>query len=317
MSGMGHLAATLRLVARGIAARGKDELPLETPRRKPSVERTGIMVDARSMERYLRATRGEGLLARSGGEPVSSPLFPATWETAAALELFSRLDQPLPLGGVVHQESEILPLRPLRPGDHVRCRVELEKAERARKGIRLTLSTRNWNASGQLCSESTAVFLARSRVPADAPAHEPRPTRRDEGDPRGEPPEEWTELVRWSLRGDAGRKYARVSGDYNPIHLWPWSARAFGFRRPILHGFCTAAMVGHALVEHRLGGDTAALRRLRIAFRAPLPLPSRVRLLTGEGIGQRWFRVVDEEGETVHAEGTWGGAPSVTSLRDS
>jgi acyl dehydratase len=113
-------------------------------------------------------------------------------------------------------------------------------------------------------------------------------------------------VARWSLRGDAGRRYAAVSGDWNPIHLWSVTARPFGFRRPILHGFCTQAMVAHALIQHRLGGDAAALRRLRIAFRAPLPLPGSARLLVGEGIGVRWFRVAGDE-DIVHAEGTWAG----------
>jgi hypothetical protein len=29
-------------------------------------------------------------------------------------------------------------------------------------------------------------------------------------------------LANWDLAHDAGRRYASVSGDWNPIHLWPW-----------------------------------------------------------------------------------------------
>jgi acyl dehydratase len=264
-------------------------------------------VDARLHDRYLRATRGEAL-PRLSGEGVLSPVFTATWETAQALELFAGLDRPLPAGGVVHVESELVALRPISRSEHVRCRVELEKAERVRRGIRLTLIARSWTAAGQLCNQNTMVFLARMRTPSEAsPDPAPRSTARGEGDPRGEPPARWDEVERWRLRGDAGRRYAAVSGDYNPIHLWGWTARPFGFRRPILHGFCTEAMVAHALIRHRLGGDPAALRRLRIAFRAPLPLPGAARLLEAEGIGTRWFRVTDDAGDTVYAEGTWAG----------
>jgi acyl dehydratase len=109
------------------------------------------------------------------------------------------------------------------------------------------------------------------------------------------------------LGGGAGRRYARASGDYNPIHLWGWTARPFGFKRPILHGFCTAAMAAHALVEGPLGGDPTALRRMRIAFRAPLPLPAHARLWVGEADGHRWFRVTDDPGDTLFAQGTWSG----------
>jgi acyl dehydratase len=114
--------------------------------------------------------------------------------------------------------------------------------------------------------------------------------------------------VSWVLGGGAGRRFARASGDYNPIHLWGWTARPFGFKRPILHGFCTAAMTAHALVEGPLGGDPTALRRLRIAFRAPLPLPAHARLWVGEAAGQRWFRVTDDPGDTLFAQGNWAGS---------
>ena len=310
-----QIGSMLRLVARGVASRGgADPLP-EVPRRKPSIERVVRGVDARQHERYLRATAGEGVARLRGTGAVLSPVYSATWETAQALELMAGLDRPLPAGGVVHVESELVSLRPMGVDEQFRCRVELERADRVRKGIRLTLAMRNWTASGQLCTQSTAVFLARTRTREDAPRVDPRATARDEGDPRGEPPERWDEVMRWRLRGDAGRRYAAVSGDWNPIHLWGWTARPFGFRRPILHGFCTEAMVAHALVEHLLKGDPAALRRLRIAFRAPLPLPATARLLVGDGIGLRWFRVTDQSGDVIHAEGTWAGGANPPRLR--
>ena len=311
----------LRLVVRGMRQRGEAELPPQVPRRKPAVERDNIALDARLLERYLRATEGHRIARLHGADAVVSPVFPATWETALSLELLAGLDQPLPSGGMVHLESELLALRPISAADHVRCRVELERAERVRRGIRLTLNTRNWTAAGQLCTQGTVVLLARTRAPADnLPREAGRGSSRDEGDPRAEPPSAWDEAAEWRLGGGAGRRYAAVSGDYNPIHLWSWTARPFGFQRPILHGFCTQAMVAHALVEHRFGGDPAALRRLRIAFRAPLLLPGRARLLLGERLGQRWFRVVGEDDEKVFAEGTYAGGqnlpkPQLTLVR--
>ena len=305
---LAHLGTMLRLAARGLAARGDQEPLPEVPRRKPSVEHEGIALEPKRLERWLAATGGAGVARLNGPGAVVSPVFPATWEALQALELFAGLDRPLPAGGMVHVEGELVNLRPISPGDRLRCRVELDRAERVRRGVRLALTCRNWNAAGQLCTQSAMVVLARTRRPSDEhddPA--PRASGRGEGDPRAEPPAEWDEVARWRLPGSAGRRYAAASGDYNPIHLWSWTARPFGFHRPILHGFCTEAMVAHALIEHRCDGDPGALRRLRIAFRAPLPLPSTARLLVGERIGQRWFRVVDEAGGQVFAEGTYVG----------
>lgn len=302
---LSNIGAALRLAARGFMARNEAEPPLEAPRRKPSAERTGVFAAPAAVERYLEATEGGGIQALRGDRAPLPPLFPTTWETAQCLELFTGLDRPLPLGGVVHVESEILSLRPIRQGDAVRCRVELERAERVAKGIRLTVTARNWTGTGQLCSQSTAIFLARSRTPP-----EPRAAEEPRRAPAPEPAL-WEPLASWVLPGGAGRRFARASGDYNPIHLWSWTARPFGFRRPILHGLCTAAMTAHALVEGPLRGDPIALRRLRIAFRSPLPLPGHARLWVGEDAGLRLFRVTDDAAETVYAHGTWAGAPRV------
>ncbi|HEX8431681.1 MAG TPA: hypothetical protein VF625_10345, partial [Longimicrobium sp.] len=95
MSTLTHLGAALRLAARGAMARKQPEPPLETPRRKPSVEHGGITTDARSVERYLRATEGTGIARLRGEDAPLPPLYPSTWETAQCLELFAGLDRPL------------------------------------------------------------------------------------------------------------------------------------------------------------------------------------------------------------------------------
>ncbi len=305
---LAHLRAALRLVARGVRARGEPPVTPAVPRRRPAVEHDGIQPDAGRVPAYLAATAGGGIAAFRGGEALP-PLFSVTWETAAYVELLASLDPPLPLGGIVHLEGEVVPLRPVRAGERVRCRVELEKAEASTRGVRLTVSSRNWDGCGRLCSQGTAVFLVR----APAPKHAPRPAAREarEVPPTPGSPQAWRDLDRWALRGGDGRRYARVSGDWNPIHLWPVTARPFGFRRPILHGLCIQARVAHALIERLWSGDPGALRRLAVAFRAPVPLPSRARLQAGDGTdGRHWFRLVDEVGEKLLAEGTYAGGRS-------
>ncbi|HEY6796257.1 MAG TPA: MaoC/PaaZ C-terminal domain-containing protein [Kineosporiaceae bacterium] len=81
--------------------------------------------------------------------------------------------------------------------------------------------------------------------------------------------------ARWRLEGDLGRRYARVSGDVNPIHLSPWTARPLGFPRAIAHGMWTAAAVAGAL-----HGRLPDAVRYTVRFRRPILLPGTVRLLT-------------------------------------
>lgn len=293
----------VRLVARGVQARGAaPEWELSVPRRKVAVERADIHVDPAHLQAYVRATDGQGIAAFRSPGSVAPPFYPATWELGLALEMFAGLDDPLPLGPMVHVSTDMVWTRPIRPGEAVRCRVELERVERVKRGLRLTVLSRNWMGAGQLCCQGTSTFMVRlPRRDGDERAAEP---------PRDTAPETgWTELDSWALPAGAGRRYARASGDYNPIHLWPWTARPFGFRAPILHGFAIAARAAHALIERRLSGDAAALRRMRIAFRAPLPLPSTAELRVSDAGADRWFRVAapGPEGK-VYAEGTYGAA---------
>ncbi|HEX2207964.1 MAG TPA: MaoC/PaaZ C-terminal domain-containing protein [Longimicrobium sp.] len=298
------LMSMLRLVARGVRARGATPaLDVTSPRRKAACERAEIRVDPARVRAYAGATGGETIGAFFDARPVAPPFFCATWETALALEMFAALETPLPLGAMVHVSTEMVWARALPPDEPIRCRVELDRVERTPRGWRLTVLSRNWMGAGQLCCQGTSVFMVRTPAPGDgASAHPPRAAE-PPADDRGA----WTELARWPLAAGAGRRYARVSGDYNPIHLWPWTARPFGFRAPILHGYATAARAAHALIGQRLHGDPAALRRMRIAFRAPLPLPSTAVLLVDDAAPEHRFRVAADDGATVYAEGAYGG----------
>ncbi|MEL6349641.1 MAG: MaoC/PaaZ C-terminal domain-containing protein, partial [Myxococcota bacterium] len=75
--------------------------------------------------------------------------------------------------------------------------------------------------------------------------------------------------VAWRLPENLGRKYARISGDYNPIHLSALTARPFGFRRAIIHGMWTKARCLAQL-------DLRAPCEIAVHFLRPASLPSAV-----------------------------------------
>ena len=98
----------------------------------------------------------------------------------------------------------------------------------------------------------------------------------------------------WLLAPDLGRRYAAVSGDYNPIHLHPFTARPFGLSRPIMHGMWT-----HARALAGLGGALPERYGVRVQFAAPLRLPGRVGFaVAGEAgeAGTTRFAVVGQDG---------------------
>jgi acyl dehydratase len=89
------------------------------------------------------------------------------------------------------------------------------------------------------------------------------------------------ELVgKYRLAEEAGRIYAKLSGDSNPIHLWKWTARLFGFKKPLIQGMHTLARVT-ALIEHSRHQKILAIQA---NFLKPIMLPSEVevRFLNGQ-----------------------------------
>lgn len=62
----------------------------------------------------------------------------------------------------------------------------------------------------------------------------------------------------------------RLSGDYNPLHSDPKTAKAAGFPRPILHGLCTFGVAGHALLKTVCGYDPRKLTHMEARFSSPV-----------------------------------------------
>ena len=82
----------------------------------------------------------------------------------------------------------------------------------------------------------------------------------------------------WIVAADAGRRYAALSGDWNPIHLWRWSARLIGMRTPIIHGMETMARVCAAF-EHSANRPVTSLT---CRFKRAVPLGASATLMDCE-----------------------------------
>ncbi len=78
----------------------------------------------------------------------------------------------------------------------------------------------------------------------------------------------------WRLPGDLGRRYAAVSGDHNPIHLYPLTAKALGFPRQIAHGMWSKARCVAARREPAARRGHRRRRRSRSRSSCPARSPS-------------------------------------------
>ena len=91
------------------------------------------------------------------------------------------------------------------------------------------------------------------------------------------------------------RRWARITGDANPIHTSSLAAKAFGYRKAVLHGAAVDAWMAH-----EAGLDGAAPCSGGTHFRAPALLPAHCELVR---LGAEDFAVVDRDSgrDLVHA----------------
>ncbi|MGW0882125.1 MaoC family dehydratase [Streptomyces sp. NPDC002671] len=257
-----------------LLARGALRSPFKRPAPDASYPRTrlvlpGLRVDLARLAAYERVC---GLPTENDTLPVT---YPHILGFPLAMRLMSGRDFPLPLLGLVHTSIELVRRRSLPATGEYELAVHIDGLAPHRRGTEATVVT-ELRAGGDAVWESRSTYLARHRSDG-GPA-----------EPRDEPAPPLPVLAEWRLAGDIGRRYGAASGDRNPIHLHPLTARLFGFPRAIAHGMWT---VSRCLAAH--GTPTATT--VRAHFRAPVLIPAtvtygadhsgRFELRGGEGMG--------------------------------
>lgn len=91
-------------------------------------------------------------------------------------------------------------------------------------------------------------------------------------------PDDARELAYFKLSANAGLDFAKLTGDFNPVHWIPGYARAFGFPNVILHGFGTMARAIEGVNRGVFAGDVTRIKRWSCRFTKPLVLPAKAGL---------------------------------------
>jgi acyl dehydratase len=245
--------------------------------------RTGVTADPAQLAAYARVC-GFGLT------DVLPPTFPHVLAFPLQVALMSDRSFPLALVGLVHVRNRIDVLRPIDSGEALDLEVWAERFATHRAGATVDLCA-SVTAGGEEVWRGRSTYLARkATAPEGAPAAD---TDVAVGDlPEG--------TIRWRVPDDIGRRYGRVSGDVNPIHLSALTAKALGFKRAIAHGMWVKARALAAL-EGRL---PPAAMSVDVGFRKPLFLPSTVTLATAPVRPDGWdLAVRNEKTGTEHLVG--------------
>ncbi|MET9799186.1 MaoC/PaaZ C-terminal domain-containing protein [Streptomyces sp. NPDC006368] len=296
--------------------------PFKRPGRRPGATVPAPAPTLRIVEPDLRVDPNRlAAYARICGFPGTGPLplpYPHVLAFPAAMRLMAAPGFPLPLPGLVHTWIEVTGHHPLLPGDRPELTVYVAGMAPHRRGTEATVVTEA-RLAGELVWASRSGYLARHRTNAGTePDPDPGAAETDPRAPVTDPdpeanagpvtapgpvtaagPDERPHIpppparAQWLLPADLGRRYGAASGDRNPIHLHPLTARVFGFPRPIAHGMWTFA---RCLAEW----EPLASARVRADFRAPVPLPGTVTYAADPPEGTFQLRT----GETVHLTGT-------------
>uniref|UniRef100_A0A914C853 MaoC-like domain-containing protein n=1 Tax=Acrobeloides nanus TaxID=290746 RepID=A0A914C853_9BILA len=84
------------------------------------------------------------------------------------------------------------------------------------------------------------------------------------------PEREPDNIVEEFVNVDQAALYRIASGDLNPLHIDPKSAKSSGFKEPILHGLCTMGFSTRHILDTFANGDGSKLKAIKVRFSSPV-----------------------------------------------
>ena len=227
---------------------------ISTPRELPDrqVTREDVKVDLEHLAAYDRVCgfRLRDQLPATYPHMVAFPL---------AMELMTDTSFPFPVMGLVHIANRIELLAPMTAEQPFDVRVWAADLADHDKGRQFQIHAEA-TVADSVVWRSSSTYLHREKSGS----------RERSQSSDGAAARSGGHAV-WEVPADIGRRYAAVSGDRNPIHLHPLSAKLFGMKAPIAHGMWTKARCLAALE-----GELPETYTVDVRFKLPIFLPSKV-----------------------------------------
>ncbi len=184
-------------------------------------------------------------------------LYPHILTSAMHIHMLADKRFPASALGAVHARNHIVQHRAIAETEPLDLRCYFHGARVLKAGLEVDVATEVL-AGGACVWESVSAYLFRGRkygAPGEAHAWA---ALDDLGDSSFE--------ASWSVPKDMGRRYAGITGDYNPIHVSRILAKLFGFPRDIIHGMWSLARC----MAHLEEVDFAQALQLDAIFKGPI-----------------------------------------------
>lgn len=198
--------------------------------------------------------------------PAGTELPPAYLHLVAMpmhMQLFVVRNFPVKVLGLIHLRNTIRVLHPVEQRAPLRLTVHFDTMRITDFGQEYDFVTR-YEQNGAVVWEEVSTMFARGNTA-------PKEGSKRPGIERANAPASGVSTETLDVADNTGWRYARVSGDFNPIHLTARTAQMFGFKQAVAHGMwslgrCLAAAAPH-LPKGKMQVDTQ--------FKLPVYIPSQ------------------------------------------
>ncbi len=221
-------------------------------------------VTAEAISKYAQACNEDNpwyLDHQRPGGIIAPPMFGVVAGWLSIMTVVTDSELHVDVLRLLHSEQDMHFLQPLVPGDIVTSTAIIAAVEEegAGESLAIDIDCVNQRAEQVLTMRFTSLIRGRS----NRERKRPRPS---EASPTGEP----LLRVRQKIDNDQTYRYAKASGDYNPIHVDESVAKLAGLPSIIVHGLCTMAFTSKVMIDRLCDGDPRRLRRLRARFSRPV-----------------------------------------------
>lgn len=205
------------------------------------------------------------------------PTFPYALLTHLQFSMVTDRRFPFSPFGIIHKSERIETYFPLRPGRwEMSCSIPLLR--KVKRGYEIEIIS-VLKIDGIIAWRSTTTAF--KQVTKGIGRYHFEPLKN-------------TNQTQWNLSQSHGLKYAKLSNNFDLIHLSKFTAKLMGLKAPIMHGMFTAAR-GVSELKH-----ICYPFKIDFRFVAPIYLPAKVLYAANE----QGFQVFSENGKRLHLEAT-------------
>ena len=226
---------------------------------------TGATVDTAALQEYLTVLDLKT-------DTVLPVLYPHVMAGSMHMNMLSHKAFPIRLLGAVHLKNRIVQHSAISIEETMDFHSEIGAYRLVEKGVEFDFSTRVVVAGQTAWEEVSTYFMAGKFGGRENPSSETSfdLSKLESANDQGQ----------WHVPANRGKQYAKITGDYNPIHMSSLAAKLFGFKRDIAHGFGVLAQ-GIQRSSAWAGVDMEKPLQVDVIFKGPVFLDSQVSLKEG------------------------------------